>query len=235
MRSSTAPLAHCASARRGTRSRRRPPPGGHPPERALRPDGVAVRAVEHTARHVGLDEAGCDGRDGDAVRSERDREGLPERVDPGLGRAVRRRDRLAPEGAPGGDVDDPAAPAAVDHVPGDVIAHVGRAEQVDRHRLPPRRAPGGGVDGGDRVVGEDGRVVHQDVDGAEAVDRRGDHALDGLRLGQVRAHDDVPVAREVRRRRPRHDLAPSRSARPPGRPAARRRGRWRRRCRGRRR
>jgi hypothetical protein len=41
---------------------------GDPAERRLRAHGVTARAVEHLARHLGLDEPGCHGADGDALR-----------------------------------------------------------------------------------------------------------------------------------------------------------------------
>ena len=101
--------------------------------------------------------------DGDAVLADLAREALG----PGVDR------RLGAEGAVdalglrlAGDVDD-AAPLALDHLIEQRVRELALAREVERHRLVPLLL--GGVDlEGTAAAG----VVDEDVDGAEAVERR---------------------------------------------------------------
>ncbi len=81
----------------------------------------------------------------------------------------------------GRDVDDPAAPALLDHAPGDRLGEEHGALEARIHHVVPRRL--GQVEELDDAP--DRRVVHQDVDAAERLHRRVDGALDRDEVADV--------------------------------------------------
>ena len=125
--------------------------------------------------------AGRDRVDGDAVRGELDRERLGERDDRPLGGGVRA--EAADDEDVGGraHVDDPSALALLDHLPRRGAAAVEVAVQVRGEQPVPVVV--GRLD--DRLHDQPRRVVHPDVDAAEALDCELGQPVDGRAVAGV--------------------------------------------------
>lgn len=147
--------------------------------------GLEEVAVQGGAGQVGVEVAGADGVDGDAVLAPLGGQGAGEVDDAALGRVVggAAGDLVAHQAVHGGDVDD--APVLggdhglLRHGPG----HPEGAEQVDVHLVGELRV-------GDVLGGGDGAgpgVVDQDVDAAQLLQHRVHHGVDGLGVGDVAA------------------------------------------------
>src|SRR3954451_440754 len=101
----------------------------HPSERDRFPDLALFLADRQTlvfseqridlVPHGGIDHAGCDGVDEDAVLDQVEAERLGQADHRRLGCAVDRHQRLAPAARLGGHVNDLTATALLDHLPGD--------------------------------------------------------------------------------------------------------------------
>src|SRR5665213_18129 len=160
-------------------------------------DDLLQHVGRHGAHHVGVDIAGRDGVDGDALAGAFLRQRLGEAVDAGFGGGVVDLAVLPGLAVDRADIDDPpeaAAAHAVDHQP----AHVEARGQIGRDHL----APLLGRHAVQHVVAGDAGVVDQDLDRAESgLDllhagragrevgnvefERGDAGLRGERLGRV--------------------------------------------------
>src|SRR5665213_1370231 len=160
-------------------------------------DDLLQHVGRHGAHHVGVDIAGRDGVDGDALAGAFLRQRLGEAVDAGFGGGVVDLAVLPGLAVDRADIDDPpeaAAAHAVDHQP----AHIEARGQIGRDHL----APLLGRHAVQHVVAGDTGVVDQDLDRAEiGLDllhagragrevgnvelERGDACLRGERLGRV--------------------------------------------------
>ena len=153
---------------------------------ALDPLLLLMRILAPVA--FGIDGAGRDGVDGDAVGAELAGERLGEAVQAGLaGDVVGAMGHLSPEAVEPGDEDD-AAPMALAHVRDGVAGEIERGAEVGaQHRVPIRRR-----DVEEGLIAPDAYVRDQDVDRAEGL-RAGRDQPCGVRiLRHVRHHADAP-------------------------------------------
>src|SRR5207237_5605286 len=98
---------------------------------------------------------------------------------------VRGRVDLAAEGRPGGDVDHLAA-AMRDHMPRRAPGCVHRAEEVGFEHASPGRLPRRIVVRREWLILVDSRVVYENVEAAEALDRLRDHPSYLIGVAHVR-------------------------------------------------
>ena len=164
---------------------------GDPAEWALGADGIAVGSIENPCSEFGVDKAGSNGADKDAMWREPLGEGLAHRVEGCLAGAIGRTFGLAAKRTARGHVDDPST-TVLDHVAGCAIGDVGWTEQVCGECLVPRLLPVVVDHLLELMVDIDAGVVDDDVEGAETIDDCLDHLSNRFRIG------DVALDRHVR-------------------------------------
>ena len=128
-----------------------------------------------------VDDAGRDGVDVDMVLDEVEARALGEADDRRLRRAVDGDERLAATSGLGGQVDDLAAAALLDHLLGAGLQHEQKALDIDGIDAPVALA--GDLDNRREV--EDAGVVDQDVEAAEMRYGGGDRRVDRSLFGDV--------------------------------------------------
>ncbi len=110
---------------------------------------------------------GRNGVDGDSILREFERPYPREAGDAGFGGAVVRLAEVPHEAGVGGGIDDPARDVVVFHVPGGGATAIKRSVEMDGDHRPPFVV----FHLGERLVAEDARIVHEDVEATEVLER----------------------------------------------------------------
>ena len=104
-------------------------------------DVSALCTLKAFSDPLGLHEAWCDGVDANAIRAERDGQGLTQCKQRGFTRPVRRVVRFPTKCAPRPDVDDVSTATRAHHGVGSAVTNIGGGEEIDIYGLFPRALP----------------------------------------------------------------------------------------------